>query len=187
MRQGCGTRDFMAAPAKLLVVPDAFLDELFAKHANERNSLHRTIQGLLNDALQFSSFLLVVTDEPLNQFSVTIKNERLRNVLIVFQIGVRQFVIGKTERILNLKLLRKTGDLFAIVVSPNVETNDLKSLWFILALHLDQMRGLVAAGLAPGRIEIEHHNLPQIIRKSHALTLLKRPAVGARFVLWRRG
>src|SRR5437016_3185733 len=105
--QPFGTRDLMAAPTKLLVVSDAFIDELFAKHANERNSLHRTIQGLLNDAIQFSSFLPVVTDEPHNQFSVTIKNKRLGNILIVLQIVVHQLVIGKAERILNLKLLRK--------------------------------------------------------------------------------
>ncbi len=64
--QPFGTRDFMAAPAKLLVVPYPTIDQLFAKHVNERKLLRRTIQGLLNYALQFSSLLPVVTDEPLN-------------------------------------------------------------------------------------------------------------------------
>src|SRR6266508_959206 len=139
-------------------------------------------QRLLNQTFQCTSVPLVVTNEPLHQISVTIENERLGNVLIVFQISIYQLVIGKPERILNLEFLCKPGNLFAIVIPADIETNDLKSLRLILSLHLNQTRCLIATGLAPRRIEVEHHHLAQIVRKSRALIILKRPSVGARSI-----
>jgi hypothetical protein len=46
-------------------------------------------------------------------------------------------------------------------------------------LQPDQMRRFRAAGLAPGRIKIQHDDLPLEIRKPHPLTVCERPPKGA--------
>lgn len=91
---------------------------------------------------------------------------------------MRQFVIGKGQRILDPKLFCKARHLCTIVLSADIQANDLQSLRSILLLKLDQMRRLCAAGLAPGGIKIQQHNLAFVIRQVRALIVIKRPAYG---------
>ena len=90
----------------------------------------------LNDPLKFNSRAVTVTYEPLDHVPAAIENKRLRNILIVAQITIRQFVVGKRQRILNPKLFRVGRNLFAIVFAADIQADDLQTLRGVLPLQL---------------------------------------------------
>src|SRR5260370_15819231 len=120
-----------------------------------RGSLSSRSQCGLNELLEFQSRVFTITHKALNQLSVAIENERLRNVLIVTQVLLDHVVVGKRQRILNSKIFGKARNLAAIVFTADVQTNHLQSLWRELPLELNQMRRFRPAGVAPGGPKIQ--------------------------------
>src|ERR1700738_3966127 len=118
----------------------------------------------LNDTLEFNSRILTKAYEAFDQCSVAIENKRLRNILIVAEETIHQFVVGKRELILDAKFLCIRGHLSTIVCPSNIQADDLKALLCVLPLHLDKLRCFCPAGLAPGRVKIQQHNLALVVR-----------------------
>src|SRR5213078_2713489 len=108
----------------------------------------------LNDTLEFNSRVFTIAYEAFDQISIAIENKRLRNILIVAQEAIHQFVVGKRELILDAEFFDIRGHLFAIVCSPDIQADYLQALLCVSSLHLDQLRRFRPAGLAPGRVKI---------------------------------
>jgi len=122
-----------------------------------------------------------VSNEAPDQPTLPIEYECLRNALIVTEILVGEFGLREAELIMNRKFFRVIRNLFAIVFTADVESDYLQTLLAITLLHRDQMRRFCPAGLAPGRVKIQHHNFALQIRQRRVLIILQSPAVRARF------
>ena len=96
--------------------------------------------------------------------------------MIVAQVTIRQFVVGKRQWILNSKLFRIVGNLFAILFAADIQPDDLQTLRCVLPLQFDQARRLCPARLAPGRVKIQDHNFSFVVGELCALIVIKRPA-----------
>src|SRR6267378_6503513 len=80
-------------------------------------------QRSLHHALQFLAALFIVTHESLDYLPAPIEDDSLRDKLISAHVGIDEFIIRKTERILNIKLFRILGNFCAVVLAANVQTD----------------------------------------------------------------
>ena len=91
-------------------------------------------QRRLNYALEFRAGTVTVPDKALYQLPFAIEHERLRDILIVAEQRIGEFVIGEPEWILDSKLFGKRRDLIAIFGAADVQPDYLQSLLLVLLL-----------------------------------------------------
>ena len=77
--------------------------------------------------------------------SPPVKNKSLGDTVIIGQISVREFGIGKSERILNSEFLREPGHLVPVTGTADVQTDDMQTLRRVTFLQCHQVRRLFAA------------------------------------------
>lgn len=141
-------------------------------------SLRRRFYGCFDNPVEFRTGPRAVTDKTFDQVAIPIEDERLRDVVIVAEIFADQIIVGKCEWILNAEFARVSRNFITIFFAANVQTDDLQSFLPVLALQSDQMRRFDPAGLAPGRVEVEEHDLALIVGQARSLTLVRGPTAG---------
>ena len=143
---------------------------------------HRVRPGLLRlDGLFDGGIELFLNggakpDDLCDQLARAVKYGRLRYIAAVRKNDVRQVVLGKGDRVIDLGGCRKGRYLWPVLFAADVETDDVKVVGAVFFGQKVEVRYLTTARLAVGGPKIEYHSLADVIAQLFDLFLGVGPA-----------
>ena len=117
--------------------------------------LLRALQRGCDQSFEFRLTRFAETNHMPYQLALAIDHERLRNVPIVPQQLIYQFVIRDCEQVFDPEILLVLGDLAVVIFAADVQAHDPQALRSILFMKRDEVWRLSPARLAPGCVKIE--------------------------------